>query len=311
MFPMLPLSQVQPDLELARRLPQRLAYYHLALPIAQDEMHITVAMAFPDKGMVMMLETVLGMSVMPVRSDPKEIRALLDVIWQDKAETRIAKVLAWSDLAQQQQKVREYALHIAPAWGLQCDETAIDTIALDDLLRAAEKINPALIVAAVSDIEQLQELLRRSSAPVLVLRGEVQTPDRILHILRGHTSDRHVLDRVIPLAHHFSASVTLLTAAASAVADYRHGNLLSSDFAHLLLQNHPVLLTEYGQVLASANIKGNLKIRQGLLESVIADEFKYHPYDLIAIAAKAYGDFVYRVMQNLSGISTAFLIVKP
>jgi hypothetical protein len=48
MYPLLALADISIDPELARRLPRRLAYYHLALPIAQDEDDITLAMAYPE-----------------------------------------------------------------------------------------------------------------------------------------------------------------------------------------------------------------------------------------------------------------------
>jgi hypothetical protein len=312
MFPLLPLTGVSPDVELARRLPRRLAYYHLALPIAQDEDHITVAMAYPDKAQVIsVLETVLGMKVMPVRSDPGEIRAALDLIWQDAGEARALTLLAWSDTVEDQERLRDYALGIAPAFGLACDRTGIDAISLDDLLLAAQKINPALIVAAVNDPPTLESLLHRAATPVLLMRGSPKFPGKILHILRGHTPDRYALDWIIPLAHHFSASVTLLAAATSAVTDYRQGSPLISDFANLLLPNHPTRLAEFGQVLASVGLKGKLKIRQGLLDMVVMSEITAQPYDFVAIATEAYGDFVYRVLQRLPDISASFLIIKP
>ena len=312
MHPLLSLAHISIDPELARRLPRRLAYYHLALPIAEDEAHITVAMAYPGKSQVVaVLETVLGAAIMPVRSHPDEIQAVLDQIWRGAGEVRASTFLTWTDKPDQRPLLHDYALGIEAAFGLHYDASGADAHSLDDLLQTAQGMNAALIVAAVVDTHTLEKLLHEATTSVLVMRGSPQFPKAILQVLRGHTPDRYALDWIVPLAHHFAASVTLLAAASPTATDYRQGNPLTSDFANLMLPNHPTLLSEFGQVLASVGISGHRKIRQGALETVIVDECASQSYDLMVMATEAYGAFVYRVVQSLTSSSTAFLIVKP
>jgi hypothetical protein len=68
---------------------------------------------------------------------------------------------------------------------------------------------------------------------------------------------------------------------------------------------------EYGRTLASMNLTGKLKIKQGTLEDVIVNEVTGNHYDLVAIAAEAYGDYVYRILQHLGDNQSAVLVVKP
>lgn len=312
MFPLLSLAQIELDPALVRRLPRALAYYHQALLIAQDEAHIAVAMAYPDRAaVVQVLENVLGMAIKPVRSDPAEIRAGLDQVWQGANDTQPATLLTWGDGPAQHAQALAYASGIAPVFGFQCDNAAERAQSLDDLLHTAQQVNPALIVTALSDPAARDTLVHRASTSVLMIHGSVPFPGKILHILRGHTPDRYVLDWLIPLAHHFAAQVTLLAAATPSSTDYRQGSPLISDFANLLMRDHPAHLIEYGQVLASVNLNGQLKIRQGLLETTIADELGVCQYDLVAIATEAYGNFVNRVLHSFPDSPMALLIVKP
>lgn len=312
MFPLLSLVQIDPDPKLVRRLPRHLAYYHQALLIAQDETFVTVAMAHPERAAVVtVLETLLGMPVKPVRSEPDEIRSVLDQVWQESDDTRADAVLTWGDAPPLHAQALAYARRIAPVFGFRCDPTAIATPTLEDLLKAGQQANPALIVASVDDPTTRRDLVHRASTPVLLVQGDVPAPGAMLHILRGHTPDRYVIDWLIPLAHHFHAPVTLLAAATPSVRDYYQRGPLSSDVADLLMRDHPARLVDFGHALASVNLDGQLKIRQGQLEAVIADELSACRYALIAIAAEAYGNFVHRVLQNLPDSPVALLVVKP
>jgi len=307
MYPLLSLSQITLNTQLARRLPRRLAYYHLALPIAYDEDHIAVAMAHPDnQAVVKVLEAVLGASVTPVRSAAEEIKRSLDYVWQEDSEAGASTLLYWTDKPECEANVRSYAAEIAAALSLNCEDTQPESMTA--LLQRSQEVRPALIVCCVADSQLLAQLVNRSTASILLVREAQTLPRNILHVLRGHTPDRRVLDWVIPIAHRDSAPVTLL---AAATPSYGQGSPLLSDFANLLSPNHSAHLTEYGQVLASVNVTGRVKIRQGVLEDVIVSELSERSYDMVAIAAEAYGDFVYRVLQRLNGNACAFLVIKP
>jgi len=67
--------------------------------------------------------------------------------------------------------------------------------------------------------------------------------------------------------------------------------------------------------VSEAGLRGNLRLRQGSLEQEIAAEAARLPYDLIAIAAEAQGDFVQRVLHELERLvpndERPVLVVKP
>jgi hypothetical protein len=308
--PFLSLRQIDPKAELVKRLPRHLAYYHLAIPIAADEDHITIAMAHPDnQTVVRLMETVMGVAVIPVRSFPDEIRSLLDKMWRGEVETGASGFLVWSDDPAQTNFLNEYAPALVTAFSNEMRRLDAQPDSFEGMIRAAHETRCQLIVTSVSDQQMLATLLYRSPASILLTRGNQPFRHNIIQVLRGHTPDRKVLDWIIPLAHHFQSPITLLTGAAPPAQNYMQGNPLHGDFVSLLATDHPN--AEYRRILAGLNILGRLKIRQGLLADVVADELTRNNYDLIAIAAEAYGDFVYRVMQRSTNDARWFLIVKP
>jgi hypothetical protein len=69
------------------------------------------------------------------------------------------------------------------------------------------------------------------------------------------------------------------------------------------------------QRVRDAGLPGFLKLRQGVLETQIADEIAGSEYDLIAIAAEARGDFVRQVLQEIEArtlhADRPILVIKP
>lgn len=314
MYPLLELSQVTLNRELVQRLPRQIAYFHLALPIAQDEDYITVAMAQPDhRTVVQMLGTVLGMRITPVRADGDAIQQALDQVWQAEVEKEASTVMFWSDTPEQLTTARQYAEQIAPVLGLTVLPEALPPDALGQLLQNSQTARPALLVVSVQNSETLSELLNSATVSLLLLRGATPPPRQILHILRGHTSDRRVLDLLIPIAHTYESKVTLLTAAPPTVTDYRQGNPLANNLADVLSgqHQHGIQLKEFGQILTGLNVEGRIKIMQGTLEEVMVSELAdNNTYQLVAIAAKTYGSFVHNVLRQLENNHSIFLVIK-
>src|SRR5215475_11955268 len=100
-YPFLSLKWVTVDPSVARRLPRRLAYYYLALPIAHDDDDITVVMAYPDNpNVVTVLQSSLGAHIVPVRGSALEIKSTLDLMWSAftepvESEVGAARILCW------------------------------------------------------------------------------------------------------------------------------------------------------------------------------------------------------------------------
>lgn len=299
MYPILSLQQLPIDADLSRRLARHLAYYHLAVPIAQDEDHITIAMAYPENTtVVQVLAAVLESTVIPVRSDPREIKALLDHLWTDHSDQDPATLIFWGDPA-----AIPAARRYADALRLTLEDRRADP--LDTVIS-----QPVKWIAIAQPTPPIEAIVR-SKASILSLGRESNSPPKqILQVLRGHIPDRQVLDRVAPIAHAYHAEVTLL---AIATPSRLEGGQLSSDFVQLLASDHPrsVQIREYGQLLASMQIHGRRKLKQGPLDALIVSEIREGDYDLIAIAAEAYGDFVAQILGQVATSKADFLIVKP
>lgn len=308
MYPLLSLSQIEIDSELARRLPRRLAYYHLALPIAEDDAQITVAMAYPDNHRVEeVIRAALGTAIIPVRSHADEIRRLLDAVWQPQDEIERTGLLCWTDNAVRQPDIDVFGQDIATA--LSLTQNVTHESSLEDLIECIRETRPALVVCETADPKTLGDLLTRLSTSILLLRGISAPPQNILHVLRGHTPDKRALDWVIPIAQHYDARITLLAAATS--VETQRGNPLMSDFASLILPEHPAQVVEYGQMLASMNLHGRIKFAEGQLEQVLITELTTAHYDLVATATEVNGEVIHRVIQRVENINSSFLIIKP
>lgn len=312
MFPLLSLASFQLESALARRLPKRLAYYHLALPIAEDEDGITVAMAAPDHHMVVKtLETVLGMPVVPVRAHPQEIHQLLNQVWLQEAEGSQSGVLSWTLEPTDAHALSDYARTVAQIFDISHLNENASFMAFSDLMEGLLEFQPKLLVTNVRDTEMLSHILKRTSTSLLLLPDKPEPPRRILHILRGNTPDRLALNWVVPIAQASDATVTLFTAGGLSASASTMDNPLDNTLLRLLLGASSLPLAEYGQVLNSMNIPGRIRVKQGTLENTVMDEISETPsYDLIAIAAESYGAFALRICERVGQLA-AVLIIKP
>lgn len=304
MFPHLSLTDFEIDPELARRLPRRLAYYHLAIPLADDEGTVTVAMAHPEnRTVISVLQTVIGSTVSVVRSDPDQIRRALDSVWHDELTASGREMIYGGEGAF---GAAEACLNEVAA-ALALSVNAAPLLSMSDLIAAAASSSPALVIVEIGDNPPPVDLIAKARAPLLLLRGAHWSPMRILQVVRGQAFDRAVLDFVMPLALTTGAQVNLL-ASASGTESTRRGPV-NSNFA-AMLSDGAGSLTDYGRILTSVRIEGRLRIHQQPLEAAIAAELNEQRYDLVALAAEAYGDFVRRVVESTVQ-PCHFLILKP
>ena len=310
MYPLLSLSQISIDPNLARRLPRRLAYYHLALPIAEDGEDITLAMAYPDNQRVIeVIRSALNaVAITPVRSHGEEIRRVLDSIWEQESETRPSSIVYWSSDPDQRPALQAYAQQIAAALSIDLLD-ALYNVSLEAFIDQVQLLRPALAICAAPDLATSTNLIARLPTSLLLLRGAFTPPRHILHALRGHTPDQRVLDWIIPLAQNYNAQITLLAVATSVTL--KQGNPLISDFARLILPGHPGHVVEYGQMLTDMKLRGRIKIADGLLQDVMIDALENVDYDLVAIATENNGKFIQGILERLTEHTRAFLIIKP
>jgi hypothetical protein len=179
----------------------------------------------------------------------------------------------------------------------------------DDFIEQVQRVRPLVAVCESAESQSFTRLVSGPPTSILLTRGMFVPPRRILQVLRGHTPDKHTLDWVIPIAQYYEAEITLLAAATAVQA--RQGNPLISDFAKLILPEHPAQMIEYGRMLASMNLRGRMRVGDHGLENAIFETLASASYDLIAIAIENDGRFVQRLWQQLSDNQIAYLIVKP
>lgn len=310
MYPYVSLRQLTIDPELARRLPRRLAYYHLAIPIAQENDRITVALAGSEyHRAVAVLEAVLNSPLIPVRATPDDIRTALDKVWEnaDNGTLPGRQILAWSETAETSEQVDKAAQMFAAALG--STPTQLGSATLETALELMEKIRYDLIVTTAPPLEQLKPLLTPTTPSLLLLYNELRPIDKALMVVRGHAPDHTAMDWLIALAQHLSLTVTLL-----AGGDVGHTRL---GFSELLnpessFGSH---LAECRQALTEAKISGHLKIRQASLKDNVLTEINEQPYELIVMAVEAYGiiaqDLLRHLTEHASDRLCAVLLVKP
>lgn len=291
MYPFIDISSIELNLKLARRLPRRIAYYHLAIPVGEDSDGITVALAHPDHPRVIdLLQTYFNKKLIPLCAAPDSIGTRLDIIWQDIEYRHTNRFLCLSI-----QKIIPDILH-SFGQNLQVEfSSQIPTMPEQyDLIVA---IDPDLSTAAA---------LFRLPCSILVLQNLNQIPETMLQIMRGYMPDRYIMNWLIPLAQCYGTPVNLLTC-----TDKKPRSALRSSTAELLSastdQRHHLQYCR--SLLANAGIEGQVIIRQGTLKNTVMVELKEHPYSLIAIAAEAHGDFAYQIWEQTR--LPAFLVSKP
>ncbi len=305
MIPFLSLEEIHLDSQFARQLSRRLAYYYLALPIAQSADGITLAMAHPENGRVIeVLATALNAPVIPVQSYPELIRQRLDEVWQCPQRGGVLEICCWGRSVEAIDEASIYVEAMVTACGRMA--TVERQVAPDG------SFVPGTADLVVIADEPLPADLFHTSASLLILRQPMRDPalpHSMLQVLSGSAADHQVLDWLIPLAERDCdcAEVTLLmgqgeSGKRSSVADL--ALILSSDSEQ---HQHVDACRER---LSAAGIAGRLKLRPGMACDGIADELCEHPYDLVAIAADEHCSSLNRVFAVVQGRAAAFLVIR-
>ncbi len=244
--------------------------------------------------------------VIPVRSFAETIRQQLDDIWQREPAAQVTdsfdglRVIYWARSADELRRSEGYVECFLAGLG---QKTQVETTVASELAI----ISNVDLIVAVGDEPPLDYLFR-SAASLLIIRQPDALPRAVLHVLRGHIPDYRALDWLTPLASHMSAEVTLLMG-----VDGHSKKPPVSDLSSILLaqDRRNTHIAECRRRLRDAGLTGRLKLRQGELLAVIAEELAAHPYDLVAIAAEAYGDFAQQVSELTRSAAPAFLVIKP
>jgi nucleotide-binding universal stress UspA family protein len=317
-YPYLSLSRVTIDSDLARRLPRRLAYYHLALPLAEDADELTVVMAHPEnQAVVTMLEMLLSARIVPVLGTASEIKAALDGIWRHEPDTSVLRIVSWGSTPEQADLARLAAEQLALPLSVQVTTLDGSQCDLDTVLTVAREGQYSLIVINGPTGDPLTRFLREAPTSVLILQAVLPQLDHILVALRGHSPDTSALNWAIPMAKPRAAAVTLLAVTSPAQRSPVREIRTRHSLATLLDSSsgpgeHIAACTRR---LNDTGIQGRLRLCQGAPEPQIAHQFISETYNLLIIAAEAHGDFVQQVLrciqQEAPSHDKAVLIVKP
>lgn len=293
----LSLDSLVIDPKIARRLPPAMALRYHALPVAEDNRRITIAMADPDdRPALEAITAALGTRPYVVQGDCTTIDSLLSEVWSEGTGHPL-RLLAYhqaSPIADQLQAFARHLSHLLNSRLSQLATAAQEQASFEDLTRQASSYD--LVVFGEPDQTLIQRLL--SGAPELKAARQIPCSVLIAHqprwplrhillIIRGQETDAGAVDWTIRLARPSHATVTLLAvvppvpAACDQTAHAQHGlaQWLASDT--ILGQQ----IRRIARQLANWETSGTLRFRQGPTESQIQREVTEGNYDLIVIAA--------------------------
>jgi len=294
--PHLALSELELNRRLARRLPPALARRYHALPLAQDNGHITVAMANPNDLLARAaITTALGKPLYVVHSDRVDIDHRLAELWPDRVNQPLS-LLVYDAAGPGAGEVTAYGRYLADLLGSpptffppQRDESA----GVDDWVEAAEGYD--LVIFGEPDQSLLERLLAGPTAcqavkqidtSVLIARQPRRPLQKILLVTRGQDLDQAAVDWGVRLAEPSQATVAVLAVLPPTPAMY--SQLLSGyDLAYWLTTETPLgrQVRQIARRLVNWEITGTLHFRQGAPCHQIKREVAETQPDLIVIAA--------------------------
>lgn len=305
--PLLNLSDIDIDSELVRRLPSHIAYFHVALPIAEDEDTITVAFAQPDNlATRQVIESSLGQSVMPVRSHTDDILAVLDRVWEG-VDLPERAIYLWSADPLRLQTLSSYVARVVtPAYPQLPIYAAPAGTGLND----TPTTRAVLIVAHSETVNSRRDLVMGAPAAVWLVRDLASRPRNVLAVLRGTPPDRQLLAWLPPLLVQTPIETTVL-AVAPPTADAA-GSPLISRFAAMLSPDTRMgaHLASMRQAFVRAGIRGRVQLREGHLTDAIAAAAHERTYDILMLAAEAQGDTAADAVESVWDRIGAALVIK-
>ncbi len=305
-FPTLDLHDLELEAQLVRRLPYGMAAYYHALPVAEDDGAVTVAMTHPENATAVgVIADLLHTQVVPVQGDESTIQAALRR-FHPEVRPPENRVVAWGSDADHSSVLAAMATLCAERLAAQYVPASKLVGSLDAALALAGSLHARLAILGAADQPNLQQVLQQAGMPFLLVGGCYRRPSRILIVMRGYASDETCAAWVARLAEP-GAAVTVL----------------------------PVL--EYSQIAATGVLAGNGHLQRHLIASLsplntgqcttaitfraggavaqIAAELTQSEYDLLVIPAEGHGVFVSAVWDELRRrklhAERPVLIVRP
>jgi nucleotide-binding universal stress UspA family protein len=292
----LALDQLDANPRLARRLPAEVAQRFHALPLAEDNGRITVAMADPADGEARdAVMTALGPASCVVRADAGTIDALLSQIWGHKVACQ-RELLVCSFPAPLADEVQRYALSLGALLGARVRQVTtpehLEALALDraeqDLILFGQGDHP-LVVRILFQRARSPFPTRPGHVPLSVLIAqEPRWPlQHVLLVVQGRDGDDAAVDWALRLGRAARGTVTVLAVVPPAPAMYDQRERLGYSLP-ALLSSDSVLARQLRGIcrrLVDWEVEGALRLRQGVPEQQIRREVIEGDYDLLVMAA--------------------------
>lgn len=291
----LALDQLAANPRLARRLPPELAWRFHALPVAEHEGRITVAMANPDDPEAReAVATSLGPASCVVQADPLTIDAALAKVWGRRSQ-RSMRVSVCAFPIPVAEEVLDYAQALSDLLGARLARLStvgemqnLDTEAGEDahdLLIFEEPAHPVLYRLLARPSAACKAAL---PAAVLVACRPCWPLKRILLILWGDETDNAAVDWVLRLARASASGVTVLAVVPPAPALYDRRAGMDQSLPVLLTAQTPLgrQMRQAARQLVEWEIEGTLRLRQGPPNQQIQRELAERDYSLIVLAAQ-------------------------
>lgn len=280
-YPTVTLSNLPLEEALVKLLPRQLAYYHLAIPIGLDEGNMTVAMMQPNNIKAReIIQDALRVPIIPVKADAEQIRNCLDRIWHSATSAPWMFVSSQSNSAVVAHYAQQYA-------------------AMYDVPLISDRREESLLVQHFSE-----PFPADFSGSTLLVDHTVDSVSKILHLVRLHTPDYAVVSSLLPLIRSQQSTVTLLP----------DTSITTSNIAYLIDKTtpHGEHLEKLRSQLHAMDVQGEVHVRQGAFVNIIQAELAHHQYDLVAVAANAYGEIVEMLIQAIREYHLpAVIVIKP
>jgi nucleotide-binding universal stress UspA family protein len=318
------------DATLVRRLSPVLAFRYHALPLAEENGHVTVAMAEPDNVEARQaVAAALGAKLYVVRSDAAVIDALLSEVWPAESPQPL-RLLVCVPASPVTAKLQAYAQRIGNLLHSHLIYFPLEAGTGPALKQLAEEAGQGYDLVAVggepdqSLIERLlwkpvaNQIVDRMPTSLLIVRQPRWPLRRILLLIRGEEADEGTLDWVVRLAQPSGAAVTVLAVAPEGPLPYSRESRALQGLAALLSMDTPAgkEMRHVAQRLTNAGIPSTLRLRQGSPVNQVRDQVAEEEYDLIVAAAEPSDGWLRRLLGDLIGsvlrwVDRPVLIVRP
>jgi nucleotide-binding universal stress UspA family protein len=300
----LALDNLEADPRLARRIPMQLARRFHALPVAEKDGRVTVAMADPDDQKARTaIQTALGLSSFLVRMDCAEVDALIDAAWNTDDRQDI-QMLVCTAPGLQPNRFTQYAeqmsnlLQATPHWLEEIEPNrtpeAERFLAQYNLMLFDSMNHPAfrrLLVDPSSPglrVRPAAAAEGRDSFACLIARRPRWPLQKILLLISGEEEDGAAVDWMLRIARASHSTVTALAVVPPAPAMYSQRSALAQALPTLLSTNTTMgwRMRNTARLLVEWGIEGTLRLRQGPPDWQIRRELAEKEYDLVVVGTR-------------------------